>query len=283
MILTGAIIGGSVSSITKIGFVQIPPFSFSFIRFFIAGVVMIPFLPKKSFPRNHDFFKLMIISLLPVFNVIFYVSGLRLTTANVASVLYATTPILTGLFSIPLIDHKMPLKKWFSVLLGLFGVGLVILLPLIEKGTAFSGNLTGNLLITGGVILWALYLPLSTNLQKIYPPVLITFLFIAESAVIFFFLSLIEIKTLGVWWQNIRLSSIISVLYISIFATIGGYLLNQYSIKIRNPLSASLTHYLMPVFGYLFAFILLGERLTAGLLAGTILVFASIWLTLYKN
>ena len=48
VILLGSIIGGAVSSVTKIGLVKIPPFSFSFIRFFIASTLMLPFFLNQN-------------------------------------------------------------------------------------------------------------------------------------------------------------------------------------------------------------------------------------------
>ena len=48
VIVVGSIIGGAVSSVTKIGLVKIPPFSFSFIRFFIASTLLLPFFLKAK-------------------------------------------------------------------------------------------------------------------------------------------------------------------------------------------------------------------------------------------
>ena len=282
MLILGAIIGGGVSSVTKIGLVQIPPFIFSFIRFFIASLVLLPFLRSEKIPKGKDLLILIGVSILPVSNVALFVVGVKLTTASIAVMLYAATPILTALFCAYFISHKMGIKKWFYILIGLIGVLLVILMPFFEKGIPFTGDFTGNILISTGVILWSLYLTYSKKLQKIYSPLIITSFFIFQAALVFFFLSLTEINSLNYWWHNITLSSILSLLYITIPATVLAYLMGQHNIKLVGPVEASLTHFLMPISGYLFAFFLLGERLTTGLIIGTILIFTSIWLTLYK-
>jgi len=61
------------------------------------------------------------------------------------------------------------------------------------------------------------------------------------------------------------------------------YMLNQYSYKYANPVIGSFSLYLLPVFAYFSAYILLGEKLTAGLFIGTVIVFISIALTTYAK
>lgn len=283
MIIVSAIIGGGVSSVTKVGLAHIPAFTFSFIRFFIASCVLLPFLRKEKMPGGKNFLTLITISLLPVLNVALFVIGVKRTTASIAAILYAATPILTGLFSAYFISHRMNARKWFYILLGLMGVFLVILLPVFERGMPFSGDLKGNIFILAGVFFWSLYLTLSKKLQTKHSPLMITFVFIFEASIIFFFLSLTEINSAYLWWQNLQMSSIAAIIYVSILATSLAYLINQYNVKLVGPVATSLSHYLMPIAGYIFAFLLLGERLTPGLLVGTIFVFVSIWLTLYKS
>src|SRR3989344_5509666 len=97
-IVVGSIIGGAVSSVTKIGLVKIPPFNFSFIRFFLASILMLPFFLKVKVKFDKSFSSLILLSLLPTANVALFVLGVKTTTASISQMLYAGTPILAGVF-----------------------------------------------------------------------------------------------------------------------------------------------------------------------------------------
>lgn len=283
VILIGAIIGGAVSPVTKIGLVKIPPFSFSFIRFFLASICLLPFFLKAKIRFDKDFAHLIFLSLLPTVNVALFVLGLKTTTASIGQMLYAGAPIITGVISFTFFKNKLSYKKWIYILMGLVGVFLAILLPLIEKNSLYAGDLRGNILISLGVFLFTIYLVCSKQYQKKYSPLVISSVFIFLSTVVFFFLSFLEFSSNNTWWINLSPSSIFAVFYVSVPGTVLAYILVQYAVKFGGSLLASLSYYLLPVFTYIFAFILLGEKLTTGLIVGTLLVFASIALTTYSK
>lgn len=282
-ILVGSVIGGAVSSVIKIALINIPPLSFSFLRFFIASFFVLPFFLKEKVRFDKHFLSLVLATILAVFNIAVFAYGVRLTTASIGQMLYAGTPILAGVFSYFILKEKLSLRKWFFIFLGLVGTVLVVLLPLFEKGSSFSGNLMGNLLISVGVISWSMYFVLSKHYQKKYSPIVITSVFIFLSTLLFLPLSISESATQDSWWQNLPLISIYAVLYIAIPGTVVVYWLNQYAIKHGGPILASLSFYLLPIFAYTSAFVLLGEKLTQGLIIGTILVFTSVTLTTYSK
>ena len=156
-------------------------------------------------------------------------------------------------------------------------------LPIFNRESIFSGDLKGNLLISFAVVAWSLYVVMSKSLQKKFSPVVITSIFIFLSTIVFFFLGLTEISNHNGWWNNMKTTSFFAVAYIALIGTVGGYLLNQYAIKLGGPVLASLSFYFAPIFGYFFSFLLLSERLTAGLITGTVLIFISVALTTYSK
>src|SRR3989344_3021414 len=90
-----AILGGATSTITKIGLVEIPPLSFIFLRFFIASLLISPFVFRNG--KNFKYFSGIIpLSLLATFNIILFIFGIKLTTATIGQLLYAATPFLTS-------------------------------------------------------------------------------------------------------------------------------------------------------------------------------------------
>lgn len=166
IIVFGAVIGGAVSPVVKIGLKKIPPFSFSFVRFFLASLFLFPLLLKSKVKLDRSLFSLVLVSLLSTANIALFAFGIKLTTASVAQFLYAGTPIMAGIFSYFILKQRVSLKKWLFITLGLIGVFFVIFLPLIEKNSLHAGNLTGNILITIGMILWSLYFVYSKQYQR---------------------------------------------------------------------------------------------------------------------
>src|SRR3989338_5533672 len=107
VIVVGSIIGGAVSSVTKIGLVKIPPYSFSFIRFFIASLFLLPFFLKAKVKFDKQLRSLIFLSLLPTINVALFVNGVKLTTASISQMLYAGSPVLAGIFSYLLFKDRL--------------------------------------------------------------------------------------------------------------------------------------------------------------------------------
>ena len=48
LIISGSIIGGAISTVTKIGLASIEPFSFAFLRFALGSLVVIPWFLKEK-------------------------------------------------------------------------------------------------------------------------------------------------------------------------------------------------------------------------------------------
>ncbi|OGK17519.1 hypothetical protein A2774_00835 [Candidatus Roizmanbacteria bacterium RIFCSPHIGHO2_01_FULL_39_12c] len=282
-IFLSSIFGGAVSTVIKIAVRQIPPFNFSFIRFLIASICLFPLFMKKKPKFDVDFGKLILISLLATANIAFFVIGIKTTTASIGQMLYAGTPLIVGTLGYIIFGHKLPLKKWFFILIGLVGVSVVIILPIIHKKSAFSGDLIGNVLILLGVISWSFYALLSKQMQKKYSPIVITAVFCFVATFLFLLLSFFELSQNNYWWNNLSPGAIVGVLYVSLFATVGTYLLNQYALKFSNAVLGSLSLYLQPIFAFVTAYLLLGEKLNFGLFLGTVLVFTSIALTTYSK
>lgn len=276
-ILLASVLGGATSTITKIGLTNFPPLSFAFVRFLISAIVISPFLFKTSFLR--DFRRLISFSLLGAINITLFILGVKITTATISQLLYAGVPLLTAIFLFILFKERLSKRKEVGIAIGFIGVMLVVLLPVIEKGTKFSGDLLGNVLIGIGVISWSLYMAYSKKKLESFSPLIVTSAFIWITCLVLFPLSLTDLKSYPNWWQGITLSSILSLGYVSIVSTVIVYLFNQYAIKHGGSILASMQFYLLPVFAYISAFLFLGEQLTLGLVVGGSLALLGVYIT----
>jgi drug/metabolite transporter (DMT)-like permease len=280
LILLGSVLGGATQAVIKIGLVNFPPLSFAFIRFIIAAIIISPFLFKTSFFK--DFKKLVPFSLLATINIALFVLGIKTTTATIGTLLYAAVPLLTALFLFVLFKERLSKRKGIGIVIGFIGVIFIALLPVIEKGTRFSGDLLGNMLIGIAVISWSLYMAYSKRKLESFSPFVVTAVFIWVTCIVLFPLFLADLRSYPNWWNSLTIPSAISVLYSGVISTVLAFLLNQYIIKYGGVILASMHYYLLPVSAYIAAFILLGEQLTLGIVVGGALALLGVYITTKK-
>lgn len=277
-----AFIGGGMSPFIKVSAKEIPPIFFTLIRFLLAGVILLPlFIRKESFKKIKNPQTLALIAIFGAGNVAISVFGIKLTTASISQTLYAVVPIFAGILSYFILKERLNNRKIFGMFLGFSGVLLIIFLPVLGKGSPFSGNLLGNFLVMIAVASFSFYTVLSKKFQKDYSPLALTSMFILITILTQAIISPIELRAHPLWWQHISMMAIIGLLYVGIIGTAFYYLLYQYAIKRATPVVASMVLYLQPIFSFVWAFFLLGEKLTASLIFGVILTFIGVAFVTY--
>ena len=282
-IIFSAIIGGGAVVYTKIGVSQIPPFSFTFLRFAIASLCILPFFLKNLPKLNKDFYKVILFSLVLSFNIIVFPFGIMLTTATISQTLYASVPIFVAVFSYFLLAERIPARKSFGIILGFAGTLLIILLPEISHGNPSAGNFAGDLILITTVAATSLYNTLSKKFQKQYTPLQLTSLFIFTTTFLLIFLAGFDLLKNPSWLRHVPSQAFGEAAYVGLFGTIIYYGLTQYIIKHASPLIASLVFYLLPVSAFIWAYFLLGEQITSGLILGALLTFTGVFLILKRQ
>lgn len=277
-ILLAALVGGGVAVLSKIALTEIPPLTFVFVRFISALLILFPLFLKERPRLTKAVIPVVIISLFAVANVVLFAIGVRLTAATISQMLYAAVPIIAALLSAIILKEKLTPRKIGGVLLGFAGVMVIVLLPALERSASFAGSLPGNLIILTAVLSFSLYTVLSKRYQKSFSSIYMITVFTVLTVCIQFFATLTELAAYPGWWETVSLPALGSLLYVGIFGTAIYYVMYQYAIKKGNPVLASMTLYLQPVATYLWAFFLLGERLTIGFISGAVLSFVGAWL-----
>jgi drug/metabolite transporter (DMT)-like permease len=280
--LAAALISGAVVY-TKIAVNIIPPSTFVFLRFAVASIVILPFFLKRLPKINKDFYKALLFSSLLSYNVAAFAFGVKLTTATISSTLYASVPILIAVLSYFLLAEKLGLKKIFGAVLGFIGATIVVLLPEISRGSVSAGNLTGNLILVTAIIATALYNTLSKRFQKLYSPLQLTAIFIFTTTFILAFFAFFDLSSHPVWIKHLSLNLAWEIGYVGILGTVVYYFLNQFVIKRGSPFIASSMFYLQPIITFTWAYFLLGEQVTSGLIVGALLTFAGVFLILKRK
>jgi drug/metabolite transporter (DMT)-like permease len=212
------------------------------------------------------------------------VLGVERTLASNASVLSLTIPVLTALSASVFLRERMTRLRWVSFAIAILGVCLISTKD-IQQARLFSVKyIIGNLLVLASCAGSAFNNSYSRRvLSRLSPAQVLVWTFIVAD---------LELLVLGVvtdWrgWtrlRNLQFDVWWSLILIAIFSLGVSMLLYFAVIQSVEVMRATLSVYLLPVFGLLFSAILLREKLTPNLIAGGILIFISCFLvTVYEE
>jgi len=259
----------------KMGLGYAEPFTFAAWRCAIGGVAMIIFVRVKSieWPKLEklpDYLMIAIFQTTLMFGLMLY--GMKYVTAGKTSVLLYTMPIWTIFLVHFYLKERLNRGKWLGVALGT--IGIVCILGWDTLVHQNSEILLGELLIIGGAISWAvsnIWVKKRMGGENIY---MVSTLQLAFGAL---GLALLAIPTEGLFNIQWNAHSIYILLFTGLIAsavdfTIWFYLLTNLDIKITT-----FSSMLVPVFGLIFDWAILGNGLDAGVLVGGALILIGIY------
>jgi len=210
--------------------------------------------------------------------------GVQHSLASNASVLTLTIPVLTALMAVILLGERMTAVRWVSFALAIWGVLMVSDINWSAVQIFRGTYLLGNLLIFASCLGSAFYNTYSKKLLETFSEIeLLVYSFLLADAEILVLLLIFEPPSLarftglgaGVWG---------TLLAIAVFSLSLSMLLFFWVIGKIDVTQASLSIYLLPVFGVWLSTIFLREKITAQLVVGGLLVFAGTFLvTVYEE
>lgn len=281
-VLAIAVFSGGTAPYIKLALTKIPPFTFTFIRFFLSFLIILPIFLYKIKPKfNKDNWKLIYLSLLLTGNIILFAIGVRLTMASVAQIIYSFAPLLIFLMSFFTLREKITFRKILGVIIGFIGVNIIVTMPLFSKATTInngSNALLGNLLIFIGCVGYSYYTVLSKKFLKVYSPLWLTISFILTTALvslIFIPFEYSSLKPLMSYWD---MSVLWPVIYVIVIGTVMAFFLQQYAIDKGTPLIASLMQYIFSPSTIIWSYFILGEKLNIYLGVGLSVILLGAWM-----
>lgn len=277
-IILATIVGGGLAVFGKIGLTVVPPFIFTFFRFAIGTIFLIPFIGKLNRLTFKKLTELFLVSLLSVGNIFFFSFGIRFTTATISQLLYAFVPMLVAILSVFVLKSKPSSKQLVGIISGLVGMLYLIIYPIRNSHNFLSGTSLGNILIMFACLSFSLYLVFSKKLQNRYSPSTLVAAMIGTTMITSFPLGLLELREGLGWISYVQPITIISLFYVGIIGTQIFYLLNQYAIKHGGVLTASIIQYTSPPATLVWAMILLSEKITVEFVVGSVLAYLGAWL-----
>ncbi|MFQ5981559.1 MAG: DMT family transporter [Candidatus Heimdallarchaeota archaeon] len=250
------------------------PLSLAFWRFVLSSLVLVPTLwlaqdKNPSFDQKDipSFFFLGLTGV-AIYNF-FFLTGLRYTTASSGALIAGTNPILIGIFAIVFLGEKKGWHKLLGFLCGMTGVVLVVGLDALE-GT----NWQGNILIFMGMIAWASYSTRVRQLSDSYTSLELTTYGVVCGTIILLPLALLE------WnfemYESGQFHIWAGIVYLALFSTCAGFGLFNRSLRRIGASRTAIFINLVPIFGSLFAIVLLSETLTLLKGVGLVLVVGGV-------
>ncbi len=269
---------------------HIPPFTFLFLRFLIASVVILPFALKAKFWREinrQNLPTLLGLSLLSTtvgLGLLFY--GYQFTTALDGSLIALLAPLLIIAGGAFFLKEEITTLEKIGLLVAFAGSIVTLIQPLLEKGIAGEKAALGNFLILLYHISWATYALWNKRIGKKFSTLTMTAVPIFISVPIFALLAGFENQNFQFSIFNVQsifnsqfTSALPGILYMSLLSYIVAYYLYEWSVRRIEVSEAALFGYLQPIFAFPAAYLLLGEVPTRYFLLGASLIGIGVFLT----
>lgn len=276
MLLANIIFGLNIPIAGRLMPEVIHPFALTFFRL-IGGVILFwsasIFIKREKVARR-DLFLLFFAAMLAIIvNQFPFFLGLSLTSTIDSSIVVTTLPIVTMVLAAIILKEPITQLKAIGVLVGASGA-----LILVFQGTwdfSGEGNMIGNLIISIGVISFALYLTLFKSLVARYHPITIMKWMFLYASIVGLPLSYKYLTNID--YTVISTISWVSIGYVVVMATFFGYLLIPIGQNLLRPTTLSMYNYVQPVMATIFA-VVIGVD-TFGFLQGlaAMLVFTGVY------
>jgi drug/metabolite transporter (DMT)-like permease len=210
--------------------------------------------------------------------------GIKHSLASNAAVITLTTPVLTTMLAVAFLGERMTLMRWISFVMASVGVVLTSDIDWRSIDFVHAGYLGGNALIFASCMGSAFYNSFSKRVLERFSPIEVLFYtFAACDAVLLVLMLWLEPPSLATL-AGLGAATWFSLVAIAIFSLAVSMGLYFWVIQFIDVTQASLSVYLLPVFGVILSAIALHERLTVQLLAGGGMVFLGTFLvTTYEE
>jgi drug/metabolite transporter (DMT)-like permease len=264
-------------SVSKVALQELHPLAFNALRYPWAAALLYLVLRSRGtvpLPTRADALRVFMLGILGnVIYQMFFIFGLDRTTAGKASLLLASTPIITALLSASLGHERVKPRVWAGVLATFGGIMLVVLGGR-ARGATGGGTLAGDLIMFGASVAWACYTVGARPLVEKYGALSITAwtLWVGTAGLV-----LAGVPELTrVQWQTISVWTWAAVFYAGVLSIGVAYIIWYYGVSRLGNTRTSTYSNVVPVFAMAVAWIWLGEVPSAAQLIGTAVILGGV-------
>ena len=213
-----------------------------------------------------------------IYNVCFFGALSRMPAGRTA-LFIALNPIVTALASALLLRERLGGLKWLGIAIAFLGAAVVITRgdPLTALHDLSQSVGVGELLMLGAISAWAAYTLIGRIALRGLTPIAATTWsalwglgFLACGAAL-------ELPSLQ--WARFTWQVWLAMAYLGVFGTVIGFVWYNEGVKAIGPSRTVIFNNLVPVFGVMFAALLLGEPVLVSMVVGGALALAGVTLT----
>lgn len=282
------LIWGATPVVAKLALHEFPFVTLAFLRFFLAFLLLLPFLftSKASLKINQaDLPKIVSLGLLIVtFHIFFFFAGIQKTTAIDSSVLSLIAPILSVMAGWWFLKEKIYWINLLGIILGLLGTIVIVGLPLLLVGSLTGEVLVGNTMIILSSVSFVGGAILSRFLLARYSALLLVASSFLVGALSFLPIAVIEYFQNPGWVNGVTLLGWFGLVYLTLLSSISAYFLFTWALSKIGVVKADLVQYIQPVVAASLAIPILGERISYSFIVGTCMIILGVyWGTLGRS
>ncbi len=263
----------------------IPPVTLSFLRWSVALTVITPFSIKhfirdiSAISKNVKYIILISFFGVTLFNTLVYIAGHSTEAINL-SLIAITTPVFILIFNRIFFKEKMNIINIAGVFLTLSGIVILICRGSLKVLFAISFT-PGDLWMLFAAITFALY---SFLLRK-KPAGIggVSFLFVTFAAGLVMLLPFFLYEFNSEKQFSFSISIIFSILYIGIFASIGGFFMWNKAVEQIGAATSGIIYYSLPLFSTFWAILFLDEHIQLMHLVSLIFIISGILIATKKR
>lgn len=275
LFFSGAFIAG------KFSVAEFPVYSLTFFRFLIAAVVLFFILKIKGIDLTldrKDIPRILLLSLLGMVGYhVFFFTALKHTSSVNTSLIAAMNPIMTTIMASIFLKEKFPQKAIGGILISFTGVTLIVTNGSLEIIRSMSFNI-GDIYMLMAILSFSIYFIVLKGIVGRVDPMKLTFY-------VFFFCAVMLVPMVIYenpmeFLPNTTSKGWGSLIYMSIFASVIAYLIQQISVKRIGPAKTSLYVNLVPLFSMIMAYFILGEQITLPKVFAGAMIISGVLITL---
>lgn len=188
--------------------------------------------------------------------------------ASISVILNSTAPMFGAIFSYLIVKEKLGYKKIFGLIIGFIGVGII-------SSVSFGESTSEVTLSILACVTAASFYGLSGVVTKKYA-MHIEAKELTAGSLLFAGVSLIPFIIVFPIREVVTIQVGLLMIFFGILCTAIAYLIYYYLIKQVGAVKALTVTYLMPVFGILWSFIFLHEKITSSVILGLLVILIGI-------
>ncbi len=273
------IIWGASFVATKIALSAVPPYTLVFARFSLAAAVLFPLWLWRRREKLHlrHLLGLGLLGLLdPGLYYVFETLGLLHTSASAASLIIAAVPVFVTVLAALFLHESVKTAGILGIILTMIGVAFLTVKD-FDVRLFFQGSWFGNLLILGAALCAACYTIISRRLSHLYHTWTLTLIQVGIGTLVYLPLAISE------WHRNLvhqaGAAPVAAVVFLSLFATLGAFLLYNFSLGTLEASRAAVFINVVPLVTVIIAWLYLHEHLDWRQSFGGMLIVSGVFLT----